>query len=495
MTDSDHLIGVSAIWALRDDPVKKALSNIDYLSERICLLLENGTAFDEIVFKPLQQLLHIQKLLYTEITDELTQLAAKETLAERQKILKILELEIKNIHTHAKKTALEAQEEHTRVAKYFADYIPVKLLEPLFELKKDIENEVDVNYIKKMLEQKVENIGLPHTLHVRFKQVDKKIEKIWQQEKKQVYVALKGLSTEYTDKTNKHFKAIKKLSKSLQFDIKPFVIEFDISSIEQHHVDILHIEREILTQQKKINNIDQEKLAFKTDHIAIKKAKFALKIAEKKYIDLGEQPKPLIQTKSKLVREEGMYNDAEYKTITVPDYSNVEAWQFEIKKQQACIDHCEAYLQTIIEEEYKKTGILMSLDNAKKKHAKEKLKLAKQKIEVEKKLNMDISKIIEEIKYKLLYETKNNLKQKISYIEKNIPKSIYKLFDDQFNILNQCIKEQYVEPVNAKYAKYAEITLLLQKDITEIHKRQESLKQAQQKIIDLQSLTQYELEN
>ena len=48
MTNSDHLIGVSAAWALSQDENKRSQSNIDKLSQRISEMLSTGEALDEI---------------------------------------------------------------------------------------------------------------------------------------------------------------------------------------------------------------------------------------------------------------------------------------------------------------------------------------------------------------------------------------------------------------------------------------------------------------
>lgn len=51
MTNSDHLIGVSAAWALSQDENKRSQSNIDKLSQRISEMLSTGEALDEIYKK------------------------------------------------------------------------------------------------------------------------------------------------------------------------------------------------------------------------------------------------------------------------------------------------------------------------------------------------------------------------------------------------------------------------------------------------------------
>ena len=52
LTNKDHLLGVSAGWALGDDPIKKSRSGVDVLAERISDMFSSGEALEQIYLNP-----------------------------------------------------------------------------------------------------------------------------------------------------------------------------------------------------------------------------------------------------------------------------------------------------------------------------------------------------------------------------------------------------------------------------------------------------------
>ncbi|MGI9213693.1 MAG: dynamin family protein, partial [Methylococcaceae bacterium] len=79
LTGPEHLIPVSAKWAMTTDPEKQRRSNVNRLAERITNMFTSGEAMEQIYSKPLQQMTHIQNQLSTTLADELQQLASDKT--------------------------------------------------------------------------------------------------------------------------------------------------------------------------------------------------------------------------------------------------------------------------------------------------------------------------------------------------------------------------------------------------------------------------------
>jgi hypothetical protein len=95
---------------------------------------------------------------------------------------------------------------------------------------------------------------------------------------------------------------------------------------------------------------------------------------------------------------------------------------------------------------------------------------------------------------RLVKRTSGQLDQRIQYLEAHVADAIQKVFDDQLAALQACVREQYLEPLNAKREKRAEIQELLQKGETEINRRKIELAQARKDVDDLLAVTQNALQ-
>jgi hypothetical protein len=244
-TNKDHLLGVSAKWALGDDPNKKARSGVDVLAERISDMFSSGEALEQIYLKPLQQLSHIQEQLAATILDELSQLSSTKTLEERQRELDSFEQDIKSLDLEMRTVTAESKSEHERAAKALADAIEKQLVAPLADLKADIEQQVDKRYVEKMMAKKVKKIGLPDELQQSFEKVSQQVASHWAQEKTKMANALEGLRTDYADKMKKHANHLKSGLNKVDISLPTLDVglEIDFSAIEEYQLKQFELEQ------------------------------------------------------------------------------------------------------------------------------------------------------------------------------------------------------------------------------------------------------------
>ena len=492
LTNKDHLLGVSAGWALGDDPIKKSRSGVDVLAERISDMFSSGEALEQIYLKPLQQLTHIQEQLAATIADELSQLSSTETLEERQRDLEIFDQDIKNLDLEMRTVTAESKSEHENAAKTLSETIEKQLVAPLATLKAEIELQVDKRYVEKMMAKKVKKIGLPDELQLEFEKVSQQVASHWEQEKTKMANALEGLRTDYADKMKKHANQLKSGLNKVDISLPTLDVglEMDFSAIEEYHAKALELEQAVKAREAEIDNIEAEKSMNMTDKAKLDMAQQAVLRAERQIEMLGSQPSPKTGSRRVKVSEGGMYSSPKYEREEYSDYSNVNAWKEQLASQKEVLDNKEERLEQIIAEEQQKTNRRMSLEMAQKKYEKEMASLMRDQAKYEREMANEHANILEETTRKLVNSTAGQLDQRIRYLQDHAKQSIHQIFADQMNLLEACVQEQYLEPLNAKRQKREEVQVLLQQGKTQVAERQAELQKAQDEVGQLLDLTQ-----
>jgi hypothetical protein len=492
LTNKDHLLGVSAGWALGDDPIKKSRSGVDVLAERISDMFSSGEALEQIYLKPLQQLTHIQEQLAATIADELSQLSSTETLEERQRDLEIFDQDIKNLDLEMRTVTAESKSEHERAAKALADAIEKQLVAPLADLKADIEQQVDKRYVEKMMAKKVKKIGLPDELQQSFEKVSQQVASHWAQEKTKMANALEGLRIDYADKMKKHANQLKSGLNKVDISLPTLDVglEMDFSAIEEYHAKALELEQAVKAREAEIDNIEAEKSMNMTDKAKLDMAQQSVLRAERQIEMLGSQPSPKTGSRRVKVSEGGIWSSPKYEREEYSDYSNVNAWKEQLASQKELLSDKEKRLEQIMHEEQQKTNRRMSLEMAQKKYEKEMASLMRDQAKYEREMANEHANILEETTRKLVNSTAGQLDQRIRYLQDHAKQSIHQIFADQMNLLEACVQEQYLEPLNAKRQKREEVQVLLQQGKTQVAERQAELQKAQDEVGQLLDLTQ-----
>lgn len=496
LTNADHLIPVSARWAMSKDTSQQSRSGIDLLAKRIAEMFSSGEALEQVYGKPLKQLSNIQRQLAEGLNDEIQQLESDKTLEMRARELEVFDQDIKLLRQEADGVARDSREEHDRVARLMVEKIRRELVMPLAEIKADIENQVDVRYVKRQIEKRVKNIGLPEDLHTAFQTVSTQVSQAWSAQKKELDRALEGLSADYSKQMEKHAGQVRGEMAQLDVEVPALDISFklDFDTIEQHHRQAMELNQEISARQNEIETIQTEVSSYASNKAQLEMARQAVTRAERMIDNLGSQPTPIRSSRREVVKKGGAYSNDTYGDVPYTDNSNVMAWQAERDKMTKALADKEARMEQIATEEEKKTGLRMSLEKAQKKYEREVADFEKKKAAYEQQAQAAQSDLVQETTQKLIKNTAGQLDQRIRYLQDHVADAIHKVFSDQLKALQACVEEQYLEPLRAKLAKREEIQSLLQQGDAEIRQRKADLRQAQQQVSELLDLTENALQ-
>lgn len=499
LTDEEHLMGVSAFWALQGNVEQRGLSGIDRLSQRLAEMFSSGEAMEQIYHKPLKQISGIQHQLIERITDELTQLGSSESLAERERELKTLAADIQSLENQKKYETKESFEEHQRVATAVAQSIKDKLVKPLSDLRYAIEDKVSENYILKLIHNKSRKIGLPPEIEDDLQTISSELSTHWQGHKQEIQKTLQGLRAQYLSRMEKHASSIESGLAQMHISLPEIDIHIDIDfdALETHQQRMSHIQEQIRAAEHQIDGIedqiantqvnDQKRLLAQADRDRL----------QRQLDNMGPPPEPISRSKRVKVSNWGsgfLWLSATYETIEYTDDSNVDAYNEEKQDIKSRLVNKDTALQKIIDEEFNLTGQRISLERAQKKWEKEFTKLQKQAKEAESKLQQEHETIVRSAMKKLSINTTRKITDTIDFLEKSLSRNIQSVFMEQAAMLEQCVVEHLMEPLNAKRAQREEVQLLIQKGQVEIAQRKADLQQALQQLDELHTLTRAALQ-
>lgn len=491
LTDRNHLIPVSAHWAVHNDPDKQAQSGIEQLSRRIAEMFSSGEALEQIYSKPMQQMSHIQLQLAESLHDELRQLESDKSLEERARELDQFDLETRLLEQEAEAVTRDSREEHDRAARAMVETLQRELIAPLAELKADIENQVHASYVERQIKLRVKSVTLPEHLHEQFQTISAQVGDAWNRQKQELARALDGLSVDYSKQMEKHAGRIRGEMSKIDVQMPSLDTQFslDFSGIEEHHQQAMALEQEIAARQDQLDSIESEMSQFGANPAQLKMAQQALQRAERMQENLGGQPSPRMSSRREVVKKGGMYSDDTYGDVAYSDDSNVRAWKEERDKLQSSLEDKEQRLEQIIAEEERKTGLRMTLEKAQKKYEREVSTFEKKKAQFEQQAQIAEGTLVKETTQRLIRNTAGQLEQRIRHLQNHVKDAVEKVFADQLQALQDCVKEQYLEPLNAKLEKRREIHSLLEQGKLDIAQRKARLEQAARDVDDLLTLT------
>ncbi len=494
LTNPEHLMGVSALWQLSHDPQKQARSGVDKLAERISVMFSSGEALEQIYLKPLQQLSHIQEQLIGSIVDELEQLASNDTLEERQRAADNLSKDIKILEQDMQQENNSAKQEHDNAAKVLASQIKDQLIQPLKYLKQDIETQVDRSYIEKLLQQKKAKISLPPELDSEFEAVGKQVAHSWELQKNQLGKTLEELRTDYAQKMQKHAGQLKAglSSSNISLPALDISVNVDLSAMEEHYQRSMELQQKMQERQEQIDKWEAEKSTIINNPELVAMAKEDVKSAERQMERLGSCPSSVTRSRREKVSDYGsgfLWLSPTYETYQYEDYSAQNEWKEQRAQAEKKLVNKQGRVEQIIKEEEQKTGRRMSLEQAQKKYEKELAEFKRKQEKLEKEAKDQHQATVDEALHKLIKTTAGQLQQRIDYLEKQVLQSITQVFDEQLKLLQGCVEEQYLEPLNAKKRQREENIKLFEQGKEQVEHRKAQLAEAQQEVNQLRDLT------
>jgi GTPase SAR1 family protein len=491
MTDANHLMGVSAMWALSEDPAKRARCGVPQLAACIRDLFNSGEALDQVYRKPLKQMLHIQEQLAVSIVDELGQLASAETLAERQRDLELIDQEIRNLDLEMRNATNESRQEHQNAARYMATQVEQKLVMPLANLKAEIEDELTLSYVESCVANKVRKIGLPDHLARQFTAISAQVEQTWREQKDRIGGSLEGLRAAYAERMARHGVELNSVLRSVDIKLAPPEVgfELDLSRLESYHSEAAELEQAIAEHEEEIEALQVEIESKRVDPMELETAKEALKRVQRRIDQLGPEPPPRVSTRSEKVSSGGLYSSAKYQDVSYNDFSNVDAWKAQIQREEAALAQKEAQLQAIREEEKRRTGQIISDEAALRKYQKKLDQFARQKREAERRHAEAQRDVVGDTWARLKRVTIGQLDQRIAYLKEHASEAIHDLYETQLELLADCVQEQYIEPLNAKRGQRESVRSLIEQGREHVEKRRNLLTQGQSDLAELMNMT------
>ena len=500
MTNSDHLIGVSAAWALSSEEHKKSRSNIDKLSQRISEMLSTGEALDEIYKKPLHTLVTVQNDLIVSMKDELDQLSSNQTIAERQRESEKLDLEIKNLEQELKMTNKNAKIEHDRVAQYLISDLKEKLIVPLSDLKNDIELQVSINYIERQINQGNSNIQLPSQLKQKYEDAVEDVNSAMQQQSKKIDDQLADLRADYAKELEAHAAQLKNSISGINFSLPNLDLSFDVdfSAINEHFSEQTRLEQEILKNRQEIEKLENDIQNNQASPMALENAQNALMRVVRERESLGGRPQAQQRTRTREKSRGGILGwmgfTKEVSEVYYDD-TNVLRWDKEYKEAKEAIANRESFLEKIQQEEEEKGRKRMSSERMQQRYEQEVAKVERQRKRIEEQVKASREQLIEETYQRLIQNTSGVLSRFIRQLQEQVQPHIQQIFDEQLNLLKIQVTEQLEEPLNAKLKQRKQIQDLIEQGQAKIDARKQDLSKGLSEVQTLVVMTQDALES
>jgi hypothetical protein len=491
MTNSQHLIGVSALWAMSDDSKQRARSGVPQLAAAIRDLFQSGAALEQVYLKPLKQMLHIQEQLAVSIGEELTQLSSGDTQPERQRDLDLLDQEIKNLDLEMRQAGNESEQEHRNAARHIAAQVEKHLTVPLANLKAEIEDQLTVAYVESRVARKDKKIGLPDQLAHRFSTVWTDIEQGWREQKASIARSLEGLRAVYAERMSQHGGQLNAALRSLDISLPAPQIGFDLdlSQLETFHAQAAALEQQIAQHEEECDQLQLELERNRADPAALDAARESLKRARRRIDELGHQPAPRITVERQKVSSGGLYRDARYEDVPTRDDSNVQAWRESMRREETELMRREDQLQAIIDEEYRKTEVKISTEAAMRKYDKKVQAFRRKQAQAEQQYMQAQRDVVADTVARLRSATAGQLEQRIAYLRQHVAEAIHDLYERQLQLLAECVQEQYVEPLNAKRAQRGSVQRLIEQGRDHVEQRRAALSEGQAQVAELMTMT------
>ena len=491
ITNDQHLMGVSAKWALSANSEERSRSGIDKLTQRIAELCHSGEAQEEIFYKPLKQLESIQTYFAAALEDEINALSDTRDLKEQQNELELLEQEIKNQTLEQRQTENEFRDEHFRAAQVVSKQINENLVQPLRALRDEVEIYLTESYIKREIEIGHENIGLPANIQDKFKQVNTTISNEWIRQQQEVESRLNDLKADYVEAMKKHAVKLQENLGDININIPEINIELplDLSGVIEYQNKKLELELQLEQSEEKIHQLELETASLSADHVSLQNAQAAYERARRNLADLGSQPAPRSYSKREKVSDGGMYSSDKYETVTRYDDSNVTEYKKQHDEIKTEIQTREQHIDALMQAEAEKSLQRQTVEVLRRKAEQQFAKLEKQRKEQEQRLDAEKQQLITETLRNLKNNTVGELNQRIYYLETNASKIIEQLFESQLDELLRCVEEQFMQPLRAKQNKREEVLQVFEQGKTEIERRKAEIIQVSKDLSDVIELT------
>lgn len=513
LTDENHLMGVSAEWAQSDDLNKRSRSGIDRLTARIVSMVASGEAVQQILLKPLQQLSAVQAQLVERIEAQLKEINSTDSLEVRRREFELQDAKIKQLQADAKYETKHSQTDHDRWAIETAAQVRDGLIQPMKQLKTEVEDKVTENYIRKMLDKALQDgsspqIGLPPELDKELKRVQEQVGKSWEVQKAAMKTTLADLRAGYLEKMQKHAKGFdaKLGSKTIEMPNFAVDLEFDFSDLQAHQKKSAGLQEGLDNAEREKNEIEDQLAQGKlTEQQAIEATKKAQKeaVRARHQIDnLGSPPSPKTYQTTEYQSRGSItgwglrdrFLGKKEVSVTRTDDSAGEAWRENRDTLNRQLESKKQIEERLQKEAEAKTGQRLSAQQAHERAQKEVDKQEKKLHQAQQKQKELEKNMVAETVKKLRGKTLQQLDQAIDALDIYAKETVKATFTEQAHLLKAAIDEKLLEPLNAEIAQKQAIQKLLQEGEAAINAKRASLEQGLKDITEVQRMTQARLQ-
>lgn len=491
MTSERNLFGVSARWALQGTPEQKARSGLDKLSARIQELCSGDEARAEIFYKPMKQLNVLQDTLEKYLSDSLHALETENSLEQQKRDCELLEMEIMHLEQNMQISISQAKEDHTRICNDCIREVMENIAEPLRDLKEEIEFQVSPDYVRERIQARDGAVTLPDNLQEAYMATLREVGDKWDALRRRVTETLQELRLDYAREMNKHVGEIASSLDGLDISLPAMDIQcdLDLSTLEKFYAEKMRIEESISDYEQQIESYNERIEQVAPNDARLNNAKEALHRAERRLAALGPQPQPFMRQESRKVSSGGLYSSPRYSTVDVPDYTPVNEWKAQRTKLEATLNDKEKALEEIVRAEEEKTGRRLSMEAAKRRLEQQMEKMRAHQAAAEQQQREELETLVARVHRQLVHATSGQLAGFIRMLEKNAVEGLTGVFDHQLQYLQDCVKEQFMEPLHSKQASREEAVKLFEQGKAEIEKRKTQLQKGLQELHALQQQT------
>ena len=495
MTDSEHLLPVSAKWGEDADSEKRRRSGMDELRKRIAAMVSSGEAMQQILYKPLQQLSSIQKQLAERVSEELRQLESDEPLDKQHHQLARLEVEVRDLELEEQCETRDSREDHERVGRYQSETVLAAMTTPISSLKYAIADQITETYIARQLAGNVNKIALPPELVEQLANVSVYLDQQWQAQKKKIAQILAGLRANYVQRMEKHALQIESELGQIHIELPRIesVLDLDFSSIEEHRSELSKLKSQMDRTEDELHELEREIAAKTSNDRKRVQAEADMGRLAARLDSLGSPPpveRHQVRRKSSDWGSGFLWLSSTYETVTVTDDSALLAHQRESQDLQRKMESKEDSLARIIREEEELTGERITAEMAMKRLVKQQAKLAKEAGRTKDAADQERQTLVADGMRKLSRNTVAKLDDTIIYLNQHLAAAVRAVFMEQAKLLASCVQEQLMEPLNAKRAQRQEVQLLLQQSAAEIAARKAQLQEGSTALAEVIAMTQ-----
>jgi len=491
LTNENNLFGVSARWALSDDSSSRNKSGIEKMAKRIQEMATSPEVKKQIFLKPLKTLLDILSQLQREMQQELEDLERNVSVQELKKEQEHIEFE-KNKFDHDKTARIkEAKLEHQFLSVKFVKETQNKLVEPLKQLKSELDITLDRLYVEEQVQKGIKQIELPEQMRERYRSVMGSFQVEWDKIKDDLSRTLMDLQAEFIDFMKTKSVAIHQALSNTTFELPEFSfsLSIDLSAIEHHQLQKIELETEAENLEQELTRLEtsldartleEQRVEMQQSTVANKLERIRLRSEA-----LGPRPSPM-QIQKTGQTSGGIYSRGTSYTYYDTDNSNVKQWSADRDQLKCEEGNQEEALAEIQKEYFERRGQRITTERAKKEYQKRLEQKQRDKSKVENELRQAFDRQVDNAFARLKQGTIGQIEKIVHVLEDQLQQIIEKAFHDQLLTLEKCVRQQYEEPTENRITQLGEIQKKINEGEQEVNHRKQRLKEWLNELAQLQ---------